>query len=750
MGWSSSGTFTNDATKDITAVASVTGGIQVTCSSHGYSNGDFIQITETTDYNGAWIISNVQTNTFDIVDQLKMDGTALAYTSSQTGKCAKGAKDLSGITSVSNVSRILNDNNDFIYHGDTSVEISIEGAVLMNPEFETLILNRTPGDGNNALTITNNGIFQIGKRDKENDYFDFPVGTALIFPNHSTDTKYRYSETWAPLRVESNGELKWIGGSIFTSGPIALYGKVLIASQSCILSSRNVGLPQIRQRTTSLTVLGLTTHDVKLTAIANASKFNGYKPIHSPSVIDTSSSSSANVWYTFYDLIAGLGNDKEVGLKNKTWVRLVDCNLGTDISVQAQRSDQSGQEGICEVREQVYFTIQQQDGTKIEGCRIFCRDYNHSHRLAANTYNDNPDYTSDKTYSGVTDSNGALSFTGDTGSILIGVFHRPSTGSDATVFDSRCKNDDHTDILPFGFACYGYIAGMQEVILKGIGGKQVTYVLFVDNGITESNKSTVSGYTSIDDFNKLYDRAQYWVQESDANLEEIGLGNMVVVSAGKIIDFGSKNVYLDSGYSDVFKYEKTNSNVQIKIGSSFASTSKYDTLKATTFYLNDAINLSNMTFDGDLHINTGDNSTLNFSNVTVTGKVYNDDSSHTLTINATNGSSLTADDAGTGNGETNIRNLVTVTITVKDAVSGDTINDARVFLKTDPGGDVIFNEVTGTDGKVEKTDYNYTGDTNVVGWARRASSSPYYKTGTVSGTITSNGFSATILLVKDE
>ncbi|MCP4088392.1 MAG: hypothetical protein GY746_01160, partial [Gammaproteobacteria bacterium] len=44
--------------------------------------------------------------------------------------------------------------------------------------------------------------------------------------------------------------------------------------------------------------------------------------------------------------------------------------------------------------------------------------------------------------------------------------------------------------------------------------------------------------------------------------------------------------------------------------------------------------------------------TLAFSNVTVTGSVYNDSASNTLTINATNGSSLTAGDPGTGDGQT--------------------------------------------------------------------------------------------------
>jgi hypothetical protein len=45
----------------------------------------------------------------------------------------------------------------------------------------------------------------------------------------------------------------------------------------------------------------------------------------------------------------------------------------------------------------------------------------------------------------------------------------------------------------------------------------------------------------------------------------------------------------------------------------------------------------------------------------------------------------------------------------------------------------------------------YSADQNVEGWARKSSSSPYYKPGPLSGTVDSaDGFSTTAVLVIDE
>lgn len=163
--------------------------------------------------------------------------------------------------------------------------------------------------------------------------------------------------------------------------------------------------------------------------------------------------------------------------------------------------------------------------------------------------------------------------------------------------------------------------------------------------------------------------------------------------------------------------------------------------------LNSATNLSNLTITGDLHINTGANSTITFSNVTVSGSVYNDDTAHTLTINSTNGSSITAGDAGTGNGQTNILNTVTIKVTVLDESTGTGINLAHVILQKQSDKSTIVSGSTNSSG-IYSTTLNYTTDIAFVGWARQWDlAGNDYTPKDISGTITSAGVDITVKLV---
>ncbi len=160
------------------------------------------------------------------------------------------------------------------------------------------------------------------------------------------------------------------------------------------------------------------------------------------------------------------------------------------------------------------------------------------------------------------------------------------------------------------------------------------------------------------------------------------------------------------------------------------------------------IDLSDMSITGDLHINTGADSVLTYSNIQVSDLVYNDDSSHTLTINAIDGSILSANDPGTGVGQIGIQNAVTLKVKVLDSNTKATVDGVRVFLETVNTSTELLNALT-VDGIVS-TAYNYTGNMNIRGWARRATTSPIYTSYQLSGTITSQGYDVTILMSRED
>ncbi len=99
------------------------------------------------------------------------------------------------------------------------------------------------------------------------------------------------------------------------------------------------------------------------------------------------------------------------------------------------------------------------------------------------------------------------------------------------------------------------------------------------------------------------------------------------------------------------------------------------------------------------------------------------------------------------------QDYVTVKITTKDATDLSVISDARVYLLADTGGDLpvdtlIFNTLTNASGIVQNTEFLYTSDQPVRGWARKATGE-FYKTSNISATIGSNGLELTILMIPD-
>lgn len=99
---------------------------------------------------------------------------------------------------------------------------------------------------------------------------------------------------------------------------------------------------------------------------------------------------------------------------------------------------------------------------------------------------------------------------------------------------------------------------------------------------------------------------------------------------------------------------------------------------------------------------------------------------------------------------------VTVKVTAKDLSTGLNIEDARVLLEADAGGDLavgtdIISGLTNSSGYIEDNAFVYTSNQPVVGTIRKATSpDSLYKPITFYGTITSNGLDLTGTMALDE
>lgn len=189
----------------------------------------------------------------------------------------------------------------------------------------------------------------------------------------------------------------------------------------------------------------------------------------------------------------------------------------------------------------------------------------------------------------------------------------------------------------------------------------------------------------------------------------------------------------------------------------------WDTAVDTDGKLDNATFIKGTTSNHALELGLNSPTSVTLRNVTFTG--YNaangatDSAIHvkrttgTVTINVVGGTTPSYKTDGAT--VSLVLNPVTLTITVKDLVTGSPISGAAVYVEADTGGDLaagtqIIKGTTDVNGQISDT-RTYTSDQPIVGHARKASASPYYAPGEIVGTVSStNGANITILLTKDE
>jgi len=268
--------------------------------------------------------------------------------------------------------------------------------------------------------------------------------------------------------------------------------------------------------------------------------------------------------------------------------------------------------------------------------------------------------------------------------IAVEAFCRYGTGGNV---DTDYANKDHAraDYANYTSLYYTIIKWGKKPIIKtsytaklagqtGEGKQSLGVIqLETDTDLTAATEGAVA--STITDAESFYDNMYKYALNNKQDIFADRIGDKIESSNSIVFDNSAGSIMDLTGTVITAKANSFSSDV--------SSTSGTITFKT-------AFDLTDVTLTGDVHFNLGVNSTLDFSNVTVTGNIYNDDTAHTLKINATNGSSLTAGDAGTGNGETYIAHPVTVKVIVKDAGTGSFIQNARVAMHAMSGGTLPY------------------------------------------------------------
>lgn len=230
---------------------------------------------------------------------------------------------------------------------------------------------------------------------------------------------------------------------------------------------------------------------------------------------------------------------------------------------------------------------------------------------------------------------------------------------------------------------------------------------------------------------------------ADRLLSTAALENPSAYTFGRSLGWGAITVALRPAVSSSASNLDTTSKFSSIRTTATVTTRDGGTINGQTingnYVMDNVEDLTDVTVNGDLTINTA--GTYNFSNVTVTGDVTNADGTGNALVQLGGGSSATTSEPGTGNGEVDLSQVVTITL------SG-LVPGSSVHVENTTDSVVLFNETESTS---EFSDtVSYTSDKAILVRVRNHDGSPYYKTFTTTGTLTSSGYSTVINQLLDE
>jgi len=142
-----------------------------------------------------------------------------------------------------------------------------------------------------------------------------------------------------------------------------------------------------------------------------------------------------------------------------------------------------------------------------------------------------------------------IDFTSVADSILLSVHHHSNVNGDAIydIFDSRGNQNNTTDLFTFKSISYLQSVASVTLELKGTGTLNQEQILVTDFVITETNKTTVDAYTTLETPQKFYDRAKSYLYDNYS-----GETSTLISRSGLEINAGSFDVVIDATAATAF------------------------------------------------------------------------------------------------------------------------------------------------------------------------------------------------------
>ena len=516
--------------KTITGMATHADGTQCIAAAHGYADGDFIEISGTTNYDGFYIIANVTTNNFTI---------PVTYGSTQAGTAYKGNENWVDMGSVDGVTReVLGDDANsrhialYLLAGR---HVKIDGPQYMDPTSEYLMFKEDAP--NVVFEIASGGILRVGEeRTNDDDSVTTPVGPFLVIGKKGT---HHANTADSQFTVQSGGTFECYGGTLITQGATHWLAGSKIRIKDMVWYNALGVETQLATKFPAFLSPRIYSTDVEIT---NLRIIGGTFEIHSASGVTINSirpermtggigvnepGIAVSSFYTIKGVDGNHGSTVDIGMFNGQKARATNCRLGSKTVVEiASIGHNTRSFGVGEVTQEIEFEIKDGDGDAVATMRIYGVDYNeNSDRTDWTAKNDfgghsstAVNYTDDREYSAVTDSNGKRKYDVLT---AVKVYNSPAQGT-AIAFSHRTKNGDDTDAFDFFAWDYSHLGSTIPTVLKGLTEVKMPWTVFADNMVTSTSgqASLISGiainftaktitFTENQTYDDIYDYIKY-------------------------------------------------------------------------------------------------------------------------------------------------------------------------------------------------------------------------------------------------
>lgn len=513
---------TNEAPVTISSISAATDGFTVTTATpHGYSNGEFVTIKGTTDYNWSFQINGVTTNTFDCTKQ------RFEFTTSQTGTCERGEIDISGLIGLSGVTTLTNAGMTIVDIG--SNQLFVEGCLRIDPRNYILMSGVGPG----AVVVQNGGELFLGKVLWARGYqYSNPL-TAYI--NTGTPTQFYYPSN---ITATPEGALCVMDSSSLiviedASVQLTTFGSGTAGNGLQFVNDARVFIRngRVASRGYPLSFSGIRSSnlDIEGFEFVNSTLIWGSEVVGNEPKGFTLRSSADGVFgydgqYTWRNLeVANKGNGADILLwtdfpvSSLVHQKALNNDTGNNIKLKgATTTADSRNKGYATVAKEIIVETIDSTGADIDDANIYVRDYDNGQRKNLNGIDDTADKEySDRTVAGetatlevVTAIVNVASTTSTPPSSTDKIGNTTANTSDYRV-DFRGKSDttlepsdtnqaafDETAKFDILAVKYGQVLARTVALLAGHDADRITISMLVDSYVTLS-KTAATALTGI-------------------------------------------------------------------------------------------------------------------------------------------------------------------------------------------------------------------------------------------------------------